>query len=104
MVRSNHKALLAWCKTSTSSYEGVNVTDFSKSWADGLAFCALLHFFSPASIDFKGLAKSEAAANAQLAFEIARESFGIHELLHFSDLAPKPSAKLVCVKYCCMQL
>ena len=40
-------SLLDWCKTVTKSYNGVNIENFSKSWKDGLAFCAIIHHFRP---------------------------------------------------------
>ena len=41
------KALQAWCKQATSGYPGVKVEDMTKSWKDGLAFCAIIHHYKP---------------------------------------------------------
>lgn len=35
--------------------QGIDITNFSSSWNDGLAFCALLHSYIPDKIPFKEL-------------------------------------------------
>ena len=47
--------LEAWCRQVTSGYPGVNIKDFTSSWRDGLAFCAIIHRFRPDIIDFNSL-------------------------------------------------
>ena len=44
-------ALLLWCQLELSSYPNVSITDMSSSWRSGLAFLALVHRFSPDSVD-----------------------------------------------------
>lgn len=39
--------LLHWCQEQTAGFPGVHVTDFSSSWADGLALCALVLRLQP---------------------------------------------------------
>lgn len=39
--------LLDWCKEVTRGYPGVKVTNFTTSWRNGLAFCAIIHHFRP---------------------------------------------------------
>uniref|UniRef100_A0A915D814 EH domain-binding protein 1 n=1 Tax=Ditylenchus dipsaci TaxID=166011 RepID=A0A915D814_9BILA len=41
------EGLLEWCQRITKDYEGVKITDFSKSFKSGLAFCALIHRYTP---------------------------------------------------------
>uniref|UniRef100_A0AAQ5Y0X2 EH domain binding protein 1 n=1 Tax=Amphiprion ocellaris TaxID=80972 RepID=A0AAQ5Y0X2_AMPOC len=45
------QSLLAWCREVTKNYRGVKITNFTTSWRNGLAFCALLHHFRPDAYD-----------------------------------------------------
>merc|ERR1711981_1546005 len=49
------EAILIWCQCRTREYDNVNITDFTQSWANGLAFCALIHNFFPNAFDYKAL-------------------------------------------------
>jgi len=35
--------------------QGIDITNFSSSWSDGLAFCALVHTYLPDMIPYKDL-------------------------------------------------
>uniref|UniRef100_A0A3B3UYQ8 Sperm antigen with calponin homology and coiled-coil domains 1 n=1 Tax=Poecilia latipinna TaxID=48699 RepID=A0A3B3UYQ8_9TELE len=52
---SKRNALLKWCQKKTEGYPNIDVTNFSSSWSDGLAFCALLHTYLPAHIPYQEL-------------------------------------------------
>lgn len=54
-----------------SKQDNVNVQNFSSSWADGLAFCALLHHFFPDDIDYAKLSSKTKRNNFSLAFKVA---------------------------------
>lgn len=46
LVTSSH-SLLQWCQEVTQGHKGVKITNFSTSWRNGYAFCAILHHFHP---------------------------------------------------------
>ncbi|PHH90263.1 hypothetical protein CDD83_4133 [Cordyceps sp. RAO-2017] len=83
---SAKEGLLLWCQRKTACYDEVEVRDFSGSWNDGLAFCALLDIHRPDLIDFDALDKSDHRGNMQLAFDIAHEEIGIPRLLDVEDV------------------
>ncbi len=55
----------------TDEYENVCITNFSSSWSDGLAFCALLHHFMPDAFDYAALGSENRRFNFELAFKVA---------------------------------
>ncbi|KAL8877201.1 MAG: hypothetical protein Q9198_004742 [Flavoplaca austrocitrina] len=80
------EGLLLWCQRKTACYEEVEVRDFSASWNDGLAFCALLDIHRPDLIDYDKLDKNDHRGNMQLAFNIASKEIGIPDLLDVDDV------------------
>ena len=83
---SAREGLLLWCQRKTACYDEVEVRDFSGSWNDGLAFCALLDIHRPDLIDYDKLDKSDHRGNMQLAFDIASKEIGIPDLLDVEDV------------------
>ena len=55
MLLTGVAGLELWAKQVTSGYPGVNIRDFTSSWRDGLAFCAIIHRFRPDLLDFSVL-------------------------------------------------
>ncbi|XP_006901452.1 PREDICTED: cytospin-B-like isoform X2 [Elephantulus edwardii] len=82
---SKRNALLKWCQKKTEGYANIDITNFSSSWSDGLAFCALLHTYLPAHIPYQELKSQEKKRNLLLAFEAA-QSVGIKPSLELSEI------------------
>merc|ERR1711973_980045 len=71
------EAILIWCQCRTREYDNVKIENFTNSWADGLAFCALIHHFFPQSFDYSKLSASNRKANYELAFLTADDMEGM---------------------------
>ncbi|KAM3601873.1 uncharacterized protein V6R79_020367 [Siganus canaliculatus] len=82
---NSSQSLLQWCQEITSGYKGVKVTNFSTSWRNGLAFCAILHHFHPDRINYDQLEAHDIKQNNKKAFD-GFEALGISRLLEPSDM------------------
>ncbi|CAH8630141.1 unnamed protein product [Schistosoma mattheei] len=77
MEDNSSQCLLNWCIEQTKTYSHINITDFTSSWKDGLAFCALIHKHFPDLIDFSHLNSEDAVTNLKLAFFVAETKLNI---------------------------
>lgn len=77
--------LLEWCKEITKDYPGVKVTNLTTSWRNGLAFCAIIHYFRPDLIEFSSLKSHDIRGNCKAAFD-AGEILGISRVIEPSDM------------------
>lgn len=90
--------LLEWTKAMTREYAPkVEITNFSTSWNDGMAFCALIHHFYPEAFDFDSLDPKKRRKNFELAFDTAEKYADIAPLLDVEDMVrmKKPDWKCV---------
>ncbi len=62
------------------SYRGVDVRDWTKSWADGLAMCALVHYNAPSLIQFDSLRAENRLQNINTGLHAAKR-LGVPQLL-----------------------
>merc|ERR1712149_19620 len=72
------EAILIWCQCRTREYDDVNIMDFTQSWADGRAFCALIHNFFPNAFDFRSLrtdSPAERRVDPKMVFSYVQEVY-----------------------------
>merc|ERR1712107_839227 len=55
-------------------------------WADGLAFCALIHHFFPQAFDYTKLTKENRKQNYELAFQTGERLAGIPDFISGDDM------------------
>lgn len=79
----------------TAGYRGVAVKNFSSSWTNGLAFCALIHKHRPDLIDFDHLDPGDALGNLRTAFTVAERDLGIDSLIDAEDVIEDPDEKSI---------
>ncbi|XP_055005669.1 cytospin-A-like isoform X2 [Boleophthalmus pectinirostris] len=82
---SRRNSLLRWSQERTQGYENIDITNFSSSWEDGLAFCALFHTYLPGAIPFDTLKPENKNGNLNLAFKTG-ETVGITATLTVEDM------------------
>ncbi|CAH1641057.1 unnamed protein product [Spodoptera littoralis] len=83
---SKRNALLKWCQQKTMGYNNIDITNFSSSWNDGLALCALLHsYLGDSRICYSSLSPHDKRTNFSVAFAAA-ESVGIPTTLNIQDM------------------
>ncbi|XP_043407066.1 EH domain-binding protein 1-like protein 1 isoform X5 [Chelonia mydas] len=95
------QSLLEWCQKVTAGYRGVRVTNFTTSWRNGLAFCAILHHFHPENINYETLDPLAIKENNKLAYD-GFASLGISRVLEPADMVflTVPD-KLIVMTYLC---
>eukprot|EP00079_Xenopus_tropicalis_P021590 XP_012812963.1 PREDICTED: smoothelin isoform X3 [Xenopus tropicalis] len=96
-ANSIKQMLLDWCKAKTRGYEHVNIQNFSSSWSDGMAFCALVHNFFPEAFDYNQLNPQNRRKNFDLAFSAAEKHADCPQLLDAEDMVRMREPDWKCV-------
>ncbi|NXK96184.1 SMTL2 protein, partial [Formicarius rufipectus] len=78
--------LLEWCRSKTIGYKHIDLQNFSSSWNDGMAFCALLHSFFPEAFDYNKLNPANRRQNFELAFTTAEKMAQCDRLIEVDDM------------------
>ncbi|NXD50233.1 SMTL2 protein, partial [Corvus moneduloides] len=78
--------LLDWCRSKTIGYKHIDLQNFSSSWNDGMAFCALVHSFFPEAFDYNKLDPANRKQNFELAFTKAEKMAHCDRLIEVEDM------------------
>ncbi|NXE24166.1 SMTL2 protein, partial [Ardeotis kori] len=78
--------LLDWCRSKTIGYKHIDLQNFSSSWSDGMAFCALVHSFFPEAFDYNKLDPANRKQNFELAFTMAEKMAHCDRLIEVDDM------------------
>ncbi|NXS76540.1 SMTL2 protein, partial [Pandion haliaetus] len=78
--------LLDWCRSKTIGYKHIDLQNFSSSWNDGMAFCALVHSFFPEAFDYNKLDPANRKQNFELAFTMAEKMAHCDRLIEVDDM------------------
>merc|ERR1711915_240791 len=84
------EAILIWCQCRTREYDNVQIRDFTASWANGLAFAALIHNFFPNAFDYKALrgdTPADRMKNYEIAFATGEKFAGVPDFLTAEDMS-----------------
>ncbi|XP_016537306.1 smoothelin isoform X4 [Poecilia formosa] len=96
-ANSIKQMLLDWCRAKTRSYEHVDIQNFSSSWSNGMAFCALVHNFFPDAFDYDSLSPSNRRQNFEVAFSAAEKLVDCPQLLDVDDMVKMREPDWKCV-------
>ncbi|XP_005990336.1 titin homolog isoform X2 [Latimeria chalumnae] len=96
-ANSIKQMLLDWCRAKTRGYENVDIQNFSSSWSDGMAFCALVHNFFPEAFDYGELSPQNRRHNFEMAFSFAEKHADCPQLLDVEDMVRMKEPDWKCV-------
>lgn len=80
-------SLLRWCKFNTQGFKGVEVSNLTKAWHNGVALCALVCKFNPDAIDFDSISAGNGTSNLKTAMDAAQKYFDVEAFLEPGDIS-----------------
>ena len=83
---SAKEQLMSWVQHNTQGYPSVSVKNFTSSFADGLALCAIIHKFRPDLLDFEALSPADPQRNIATALAAAQVYFGLDVYLTIPEI------------------
>jgi hypothetical protein len=95
MMSPQMEAVMIWCQCRTRDYQNVRIENFTHAWANGLAFCALIHNFFPHAFDYNKLSADNIKQNFELAFQTGERFAGIPDFLTADDMYNMVSEKRI---------
>jgi len=89
---SNTQLLLLWAQQIAEA-KNVKITNWTTSWSDGMAYCALISYYRPDLIDMSKLDPNNKYDNVKLAFDIAWKHLKVPQLLDPEDMVETPEQR-----------
>jgi len=99
-------AALDWTRRITKGYKGVKIDDLLKSFQDGLAFCAIVHYHLPENekhrIPFDSLVvntQENKEKNLKLAFDVAKLVLNVPDIIEVEDVGLEILSMLTAINH-----
>lgn len=97
-LNSVEKPLLLWCQQATSKHH-VEVKDFTRSLADGLALCCILHSHKSDLFDLEQARTKSPRERLEFVFRLMEQHFGVAKILDPEDVHTLASDKKAVMTY-----
>ena len=79
--KGGNSVSLYFISTFTFRYEEVNVKNFTTSWKDGMAFCAIIDRHRPDLLNYDDCDPDTPLVNLEMAMSVAEKELGIVRLI-----------------------
>jgi len=93
------EALMLWLKNKTAGYNNISIDNYTKSFHDGLIFCALIHKMRPKLIPYDTLSPENKIENLTLALDTAAKYCNVEKYLEPTDIAKLDELGMVIYLY-----